>query len=226
MWFLAAEVNIDHVEWNGSDGNFASNCSEQPETLSLHQRRTPNTITLLNYTLLYWYKHRTNIQVQFFSLFVCFWQYCLHSYWSLCVYLLCKLYLAPSGSSWGQMIHSLTLRSGMENLQQEARLVLPMVRLSLSTLVKLVLSRGTEINHKSVMAPSASHRDLQSKSSPEEQALAPNRLTQSTQTSVRWALSSKAYLGSHAKLTWWFYICLSYFMSIPIIMLNCIHIIY
>lgn len=64
----------------------------------------------------------------------------------------------------------LTLSSGMWNLQQEARLVLAMVRLSFSTLVKLVLSRGTEIKHKSVMTPSASHGDLQSKSFPKEQA--------------------------------------------------------
>lgn len=55
-----------------------------------------------------------------------------------------------------QMMHILTLRSGMENLQQEeARLVLAMVRLSFSTLVKLVLSSGTEISQKSVMT---SHR--------------------------------------------------------------------
>lgn len=69
-WFLAAKVDMDHVEWNGSDGNFASNCREQPEPLSLHQRRTPNTITLLSYTLLYGYKHRTNTHLQFFLLFV------------------------------------------------------------------------------------------------------------------------------------------------------------
>lgn len=53
-----------------------------------------------------------------------------------------------------QMMHILTLRSGMENLQhEEARLVLAMVRLSFSTLVKLVLSSGTEISQKSVMTP-------------------------------------------------------------------------
>ena len=46
---------------------------------------------------------------------------------------------------------NLTLRSGMENLQQVAKLVLAIVRLSFSTPVKLVLSSGTEINHKSVM---------------------------------------------------------------------------
>lgn len=55
----------------------------------------------------------------------------------------------------------------MENLQQEARLVLEMVRLSFSTLVKLVLSSGIEINHKSVMTPSVYvHRALQSQYSP------------------------------------------------------------
>lgn len=61
------------------------------------------------------------------------------------------------------MIQSLTLSSGMENLQQVASLALAMVRLSFSTLVELVLSSGTEINHKSVMTPSTSHRDLQQK---------------------------------------------------------------
>lgn len=63
----------------------------------------------------------------------------------------------------------------MENLQQEARLVLVMVRLSFSTLVKLVLSRGTEINQKSVMTPGASHGDLQLKSSPQEQPWGPEK---------------------------------------------------
>lgn len=38
------------IRWNGSDGNFASNCREQPEPSSLHQRRTPNTVLLLNCT--------------------------------------------------------------------------------------------------------------------------------------------------------------------------------
>lgn len=47
----------------------------------------------------------------------------------------------------------LTFRSGMENMKHEARLVLSMVCLSFSTLVMLVLSSGTEINHRSVMTP-------------------------------------------------------------------------
>lgn len=72
MQFLAAKVNTDHAEWNGSDGNFASNCREQPEPLSLHQRRTPNTITLLNYTLLYCYEQRATIHIEFFVFLQCF----------------------------------------------------------------------------------------------------------------------------------------------------------
>lgn len=132
MRFLEDKMLIDHVEWNDSDGNFASNCREQPEPLPLHQRKTPNTITLL-----YCYKHRANTHSRHL-LFVFVSAETQYHFFII------------------QMMHILTLRSGMENLQQEeARLVLAMVRLSFSTLVKLVLSSGTEISQKSVMT---SHR--------------------------------------------------------------------
>lgn len=58
------------------------------------------------------------------------------------------------------VLHGLTLRSGMENFQQEAKWCLVMVRFSFSTLVKLVLSSGTEINQKSAMTLNASRTDL------------------------------------------------------------------
>lgn len=148
-----------------------SNLSLYPFTREGHQTPSSSSSTTL------YCKHRTNVHIQF-VLFVVSNNVVLTGeeerpfhICSIFVYLLCLLYVAPSGSSLGQMIHSLTLRSGMENLQQEARLVLAMMRLSFATLVKLVLSRGTEINHKSAMTPSASHRDLQSKSSPQKQGV-------------------------------------------------------
>lgn len=196
----------NHAEWNGSDGNFASNCREQPEPLSLHQRRIPNTITLLNYTLLYSYKNKTNTHLQFY--FHSFWQYSFHCKQQrvtlyVCFYRHTFTLYTPLYSSVGSIITaSPTLSSGMENLQQEARLVLAMVRLSFSTLVKLVLSSGTEINHKSVMTPSVSHRHLQSKSSPQEQFGTEKSAIQSKQTHTgRWAASWRAETGFQAIMT-------------------------
>lgn len=140
---LAGRLDTDHAEWNGSDGNFASNCRKQPETWSLHQRRTPNTIALLTYTPLYQCKQRPCTSAFYKSRDVPL----SHIQW---------IHFTLSCS-----LRSLTLRSGMENFQHEAIWVLLMVRLSFSTLVRLVLSSGTEINQKSVMTPYASHRDLQ-----------------------------------------------------------------
>lgn len=68
--------------------------------------------------------------------------------WSLCLHLLSfsRIPQAPFVTT------KLTLRSGMGNMKYEARLVLAMVCFSFSTLVILVLSRGTEINHRSAIA--------------------------------------------------------------------------
>lgn len=117
-----------------------SNLSLHPFTREGHQTPSPSSATL--------YCTAINTQLTCTHTFSCsFWQRRSHI-WPPCIY------IHPVWtSSPGQATHKLTLRSGMENLQQEARLVLAMVRLSFSTLVKLVLSRGTEINHKSVMTP-------------------------------------------------------------------------
>lgn len=140
---LAGRLDTDHAEWNGSDGNFASNCRKQPETWSLHQRRTPNTSTPLTYTPLSQCKQRTCTSALYKTRNI----HLSHIQW---------IHFTLSGSL--PVLHSLTFRSGMENFQHEAIWVLLMVRFSFSTLVRLVLSSGTEINQKSVMTPCASHK--------------------------------------------------------------------
>lgn len=115
-----------------------SNLSLKPFTREGHQ--TPSVSSLI----LYCTTLNNKKKIKTTSLFV------------LCSVKLCLLCCAC-------LTLTLTFRSGMENLQHEPRWVLVMVRFSFSTLVKLVLSSGTEINQKSVMmTPRASHRGHQS----------------------------------------------------------------
>lgn len=134
-----------------SDGNVGLNWVEKPESWCLHQRRKPNTFIIVSVTLLDQFNERSTDMFRVIQMI---------KGSSLSLTLQHYIYifmLLP------EQVLNLTLRSGMEKFQYEATWVLVMVCLSFSTLADVVLSKGTEINQRSVMTSGTSQRHFQSK---------------------------------------------------------------